>query len=416
MIKIENGLVAVKDLKAHPLNEKLYPFKEHKNTIEVLSEKLYNEFKATKIPNHTPLDVCPETGTVNSGHFRWYASQEMKDDKGNIIKATHLKAVPGRVFNSDYVEYDEMKFLEKFNKDGKRDEYKITTLVHNYIQQNKAFEKKNGREFNAKERNIFAVESRIDKDKFRKIIILNSDFPHLYKDFIDEKITIGKAWRKAGKQKPSKKYNPDRHNFFDTLNKYPKIPLVLTTKGRELIKEFKNLGNGIIFDDDMGWETNQITQPLSNIWMSAAVYAFNSVKQSDLKCVTPRKRQGYADIHFENLTKKFSDEYLSERIEVKVGAWLGNASSTIVYGGMGSVNVTPHEYIIGIHNQQLNKHFLMITTLDKDDWKTDGKDSNATMSLSSWFKRYHNQKDKYKVLLGDIYKGNKSVEVEFKSL
>ena len=32
MIKIENGLVAVKDLKAHPLNEKLYPFKEHKNT------------------------------------------------------------------------------------------------------------------------------------------------------------------------------------------------------------------------------------------------------------------------------------------------------------------------------------------------------------------------------------------------
>ena len=42
----------VKDLKAHPLNEKLYPFKEHKNTIEVLSEKLYNEFKATKIPKN----------------------------------------------------------------------------------------------------------------------------------------------------------------------------------------------------------------------------------------------------------------------------------------------------------------------------------------------------------------------------
>ena len=55
----------------------------------------------------------------------------------------------------------------------------------------------------------------------------------------------------------------------------------------------------------------------------------------------------------------------------------------------------------------------MITTLDKDDWKTDGKDSNATMSLSSWFRRYYDKKDKYRILLGDIYKGNKSIELEW---
>tara|TARA_R100001460_G_scaffold34877_1_gene67525 strand:+ start:997 stop:2241 length:1245 start_codon:yes stop_codon:yes gene_type:complete len=413
VINFENGLVDVKDLKAHPLNEKLYPFKEHKNTIDLLSKKLYTEYKATGIPNHTPLDVCPETGTVNSGHFRWYSSQDMKDEKGNKVEITKLKAVPGRVFNPDYVEYDEMKFLEKFNKDGKRDEYEITTLVHNYNQQNKAFEKKYGREFNNKERNQFATDSRFDKTKFKNIIFLNANHPSIYKQFIDGKITLPKAMRLSGKVKPTKKYNPDRHNFFDTLNKYPKIGLVMTTKGKQLINEFRNLGNGIIFDDDMGWETNQITSPLSNIWMSAAVYAFNSVKQPDLKCVTPRKRQGYADIHFENLTKKFSEDYLSERIEVKVGAWQGNASSTVVYGGMGSVNVTPHEYIIGIHNDELKKHFLMITTLDKDDWKTDGKDSNATMSLSSWFRRYYDQKDKYRILLGDIFKGNKSVEVQW---
>ena len=58
---------------------------------------------------------------------------------------THLRAVQGREYNPDYVEYDEMKFLEKFNKDGKRDEYETTTLVHNYNQQNKAFEKKKNR-------------------------------------------------------------------------------------------------------------------------------------------------------------------------------------------------------------------------------------------------------------------------------
>ena len=413
MIEIENGLVNVKDLKPHPLNEKLYPRKDHNKNIKLLSEKLYSEYKDTGVPNHTPLDICPKTGTVNSGHFRWYSSQQMIDENDKVIKATHLKAVFGREFNPNYVEYAEMKFLEKYNKDGKRDEYEITTLVHNYNQQNKAFEKLNGREFNNKERNEFATDSRIDKDKFRKIIYLNANHPNIYKQFIDGKITLPKAWRLSGKVKPSKKYNPDRYNFFQTLDKFPNIQKNIIDKGKQLIEEFRNIGNGIIFDDKMGWETNQITSPLSNIWMSAAVYGFNSIKKPELECVTPRKRQGYADIHFETLTKKYSDDYLSERIEVKVGAWNGNASSTVIYGGMGSVNVTPHEYIIGIHNQQLRKHFLMITTLDKDDWKTDGKDSNATMSLSSWFRRYYDKKDKYRVLLGDIYKGNKSIELEW---
>ena len=33
------------------------------------------------------------------------------------------------------------------------------------------------------------------------------------------------------------------------------------------------------------------------------------------------------------------------------------------------------------------------------------------MTLSHWFNKYHNQKDKYRILVGDIYKGNKSIEV-----
>ena len=44
--------------------------------------------------------------------------------------------------------------------------------------------------------------------------------------------------------------------------------------------------------------------------MSAAVEAFNSTGIVDLKCTTPKTQQGYADIHFENLTNKFSDEFL----------------------------------------------------------------------------------------------------------
>ena len=44
----------------------------------------------------------------------YHSSEEMKDEN-NPIK-THLNS-SNRVFNPDYVEYDEMKFLEKFNKD-----------------------------------------------------------------------------------------------------------------------------------------------------------------------------------------------------------------------------------------------------------------------------------------------------------
>ena len=416
MIEIKNGLVAVKDLKPHPLNEKLYPLKVHAANIELLSEKLYDEFVETGVPNHTPLDICPITGTINSGHFRMYASQQMKDDKGNLVECDYLKANAGREFNPDYIIYDEMKFLEKFNKDGKRDEYEIKTLVHNFNQQNKAFEDKVGRPFSPKERNEFAVESRIDKDKFRKIIVLNAEHTDLYLRFIDGKITLPKAWRLSGKVKPSKKFNKDRHDFFKTLDSNPKMMKVFVEKYFKYVKDFRNIGNGIIFDDVAGWETNQITGPLSNIAMTAAVESFNSLDIVDLECSTPKNKQGYADIHFDNLTNKFSDEFLSERIEVKFGSWQGNCSSTMIYGGMGSVKVTPHEYIIGLWNAELQKHCIFITTLDKDDWKTDGRDSNATMSISSWFNRYHHQPEKFRMIVGNMFKGNKSIEIEWANI
>ena len=35
-----------------PLNEKLYPFKDHKGQISLLAKKLYTEFRETGIPNH----------------------------------------------------------------------------------------------------------------------------------------------------------------------------------------------------------------------------------------------------------------------------------------------------------------------------------------------------------------------------
>ena len=115
MIKNENGLVNVNDLKEHPLNEKLYPADKHDHQIALLGEKMDEEYKQSGVPNHTPVDYCPETGTLNSGNFRY---------KSALLHGwEYLRAIPGRVFDSNYDEYDEMKFLEKFNKDGKDTDY-----------------------------------------------------------------------------------------------------------------------------------------------------------------------------------------------------------------------------------------------------------------------------------------------------
>ena len=64
----------------------------------------------------------------------------------------------------------------------------------------------------------------------------------------------------------------------------------------------------------------------------------------------------------------------------------------------------------------MNKHLVIITTLDKNDWITDGRDANATMTLSYWFNKYYHQEDKYRILVGDIFKGNKSIEVTWEDI
>ena len=138
MIKNENGLVNVNDLKEHPLNEKLYPADKHDHQIALLGEKMDEEYKQSGVPNHTPVDYCPETGTLNSGNFRY---------KSALLHGwEYLRAIPGRVFDSNYDEYDEMKFLEKFNKDGKRDEYEIDSqgrfLIPNPLREYAGIQKK----------------------------------------------------------------------------------------------------------------------------------------------------------------------------------------------------------------------------------------------------------------------------------
>ena len=409
-LQLDNrGMISIDKLTYHHLNEVLYPLEKHEADIQLLADKLEEEYVITGVPNHTPIVICPETGIIFSGNFRKRAAKRKNYKKLKAIFAT-------KIYNSKENKWFELKFLEKFNVDGKRDEYNISTLIHRYYIQNKFFEERFDREMSPKERNEFATNNRFDKTKFKNYLTVSEASPTLLKKVIDGKITLNKALRKLGKVKDLKKYNPDRHNFFKTLDKNPDIQKNAIKFGFKLINQFKSMGSGVIFDNKMGWEGNQITSPLSNIWMSAFVYGFNSINKMILECLTPRNRQGYADMHFENLTNKFSDIFLSERIEVKVGAWNGSASATIVYGGMGSVRVSPHEYILAFHNQQLNKHLVIITTLDKNDWITDGRDANATMTLSYWFNKYYHQEDKYRILVGDIFKGNKSIEVTWEDI
>ena len=75
-IKIDNnGLVDITNLKYHPLNEMLYPLKEHQSDIVLLAEKLQQEYDKTGVPNHTPIVICKETDYIFSGNFRVRAAK-----------------------------------------------------------------------------------------------------------------------------------------------------------------------------------------------------------------------------------------------------------------------------------------------------------------------------------------------------
>ena len=54
----------------------------------------------------------------------------------------------------------------------------------------------------------------------------------------------------------------------------------------------------------------------------------------------------------------------------------------------------------------------MLTTLTPDDW-TSTKAGEYTMSILNWFDNHYDRPDEYRILMGEIYKSDGKVEVEY---
>ena len=81
MISIINGLVAVKDLKPHPLNENLYPLKDHGKNIELLSEKLYDDTGNDITKYKYKLTINDLSDNSGNQLYRFYVTNDLSDNE-----------------------------------------------------------------------------------------------------------------------------------------------------------------------------------------------------------------------------------------------------------------------------------------------------------------------------------------------
>ena len=382
-IKLDNrGCIDISLLRPHPLNEKLYPMSKHSGQIELLGEQMLKEKEREKygIPNHTAIDVCPETGIINSGHFRYYSALEHG--------WKYLRAQFGRPLDPSFEEFDEILFLRKFNVDGKRDEYDWETLVHNYNILNAAFEKKYRRELNNREIKQFAIENRKDPKKFKKYVVLSNEHPNIYQLVLDGTYTIGKGWEKSKDPKSIEIVDPNRHIFYGDLIKYPSIEKHFIERSISVTRAHIAVGGNLMDDSVVGWEPQFKTTIWSNALMSALAEAFNLTGDKELQCLSAgaEGNKTYADVLFPYLTdlanKKLNgkDIYFNTQIEIKAAEWNKTAGKTKIYSNFGSEHMPEQEFIIGIHCDNFSRFIIMMVTIGGEHWTPLAKGAEITLS------------------------------------
>ena len=405
-IKLDNrGCIDISVLQPHPLNEKLYPMSKHSTQIDLLGRQMLKEMKECGIPNHTAIDVCPETGTINSGHFRYYSALEHG--------WKYLRAQFGRPLDPSFEEFDEILFLRKFNVDGKRDEYDWETLVHNYNILNTAFEKKYRRELNNREIKQFAIENRKDPKKFKKYVVLSNEHPNIYQLVLDGTYTIGKGWEKSKDPKSIKIVDPNRHIFYGDLIKYPSIEKHFIERSISITRAHIAVGGNVMDDPVVGWESQFKTGIWSHSLMSALTEAFNNTGDKELQCLSAgaEGNKTYADVLFPYLTdlanKKLNgkDIYFNTQIEIKAAEWNKTAGKTKIYSNYGSATMPEQEFIIGCHCHNFSKFLIMMVTIDGKHWTRAG--TKAEISLSKIFKLNPTY------LLGEMFEQKNKVEIDW---
>ena len=395
-------VVYLKDLKHHPLNEDLYPKEDHLKEINDLAVSLQNHMSEHGYPNHTAIEVCPATGTIMSGNFRTWAAEE------NNQKFLYAKISPTR-YDPTLSDYEQYLQLEKYNLDGKRDESNPVTAVRTYKKKHLAYFKEFGKNFPNSVVNDFSMARGIPPKSFRQMIKIYDFDKKLLLKVANDEISLSKAHTLCKQGKPKLKADPDRWDFYKTMDNNPEIKNNIMNWALDATNQFLNIrmnNKNPITSDEFGIEINHLSLTVSNFFMSAAAMAFD---KAGIVARTPRLKTGHPDVEFPGISK---EGYEHERLEVKAASYAGSASKTKFFGGMGCKRINPHDHLIVVWDNDCKKIFAMITTLTKDDWH----DKTLNMSMKDWFDN-HYEKGDWTFLAGDVYRGQKgNIEITFENV
>jgi len=422
----ERLCVKVSDIKQAPENVKMYPaIPEH---IDNLSDLMEIEMEFSGVPNHEALEVCPNTGYVWRGNTRTFCGQGITKQDGTVGEGyEYLYAQKSPKHYDKMTAQERADYIQNANIDGKRDEKDVRVIVNIFKFLANLFEEDNidNKKFQRSEIYEQFVESRgIQKPKLRKLLDIDKKLPELLDEIQKGKLSIEKAYKQAcGMVTINVIPDPDRFNFLIHLDETPKFKDFITDNIKKALTHFINIPLGLdkellVNTGQYGFEKNQITAVFSNIINSVAARAY-SVFGIDAKTgreyQTTDHSKSRPDIVFPALSKP-DKEFQNEKIEVKAASWNGISSKCLFYGGPGAKTCSQHEYLFGIWKKDCERLFLMLATIDPEDWEATGKTTGEyTLSLNKWYENHFNKND-YRFLMGEIYMDAKRINVDFDKL
>ena len=413
---IKPKLIEVSLLIDHPDNVKLNPPEDNEEEYQHLKEQIKRQWIENRkhgndYGNTDAITVYKNNNMIEAGHYRTRAHRELG------IRYIKFEWAD-RLYDPNADSLTHFENLESSNSSAKRNESKPNRAVKKWELYKKYYYERHGEYPTAKSKEFkdFCDKRQIQYAHMSKYLKYNIFDKNNKTDILDQvtngKMSMTKADSAMKEDVPKGEYDPNRHNFFETLKNNPKILEFAIDQTKDQMKHYVDYeydGIKILLDDNVGTEMSQLTGLLSNVFNSAIVHAFRKSglpKLSD--CVTPRKQQKYFDAQFPSLSKI---GFLLERLEVKAGRYGKSIADTKVTGGAGGFGVKPHEYFILVHDNDFKQMFIMLATLEAKDWKGQGK--VTTLDLGTWWEKYKDQTDKYMFILGKIRKSNKTPQIVF---
>ena len=423
--------VKVTDIKNAPENSEMYPYIA--TDIDPLSDAMAEEYELHGIPNYEEIEVCEHTGYVLKGNNRNIVGNGITKADGTVMPSYEYlyaqKAPKG---------YDEMSpqeranYLQEANTKGKRNEYDVRTIVksHNYLED--LHEKSDDFVVNQKRwidtpvYKNFLVHRRIEASKLKKLVYIGKQLPELLTKIEENGLAWSTAYKQAcGVVSTKLVADPHRFPFLEHFDKTPKIKTFVSNNIKTAMNYFNEIPLGLkneflLNDDQFGFEKNQITSVLSNIINSVTARAYTNYADNDFKTtartgrVNQKSDQGKSrpDIVFPELSKGLK-KYQDEKLEVKACSFNPTPSKMILYGGPGARMCTQHEYLIGIWTDDCQRLFLMLATLDPEDWTATGKHTQEySLPLNKWCDNHFKKKD-FRIIMGDLWMDRGRLNIAF---